>query len=511
MVFASFLFPHHFAIILILCIFALSNGLGTLYLQYLMKLRTSLSLFFAVICSLAQVYGQTLSPLGAPMTRSELYNYQLPDSATLVIEDIEEFLTPDEDVTIDDLIEETDSVPVPTWPLSVDSLLNTMYVPTTPLPAYYFRPAVFDSFQLLDTLRLPSKNDISLFDPIYGWLATENYHHNLVGRAKQSFFVFVPDRVLYDEAHLPEPPHKFEAKVDPETAKIEIKELPVKQAPTKQMEVVFERRHWLRTFNSAVQFSQAYVSPNWYQGGNNNINVLVNLNYNVKLNSAFHKKLLFETSFAYKLGMNDAPSDSLRNYSISEDLFQFNMLAGYKASKFWYYSTNVSFKTQFLRNFKTNTRDLKGAFLSPGELNVGVGMTYNYTNPKKTFTLDASISPFSWNMKTCINHKMNETSYGIKPGHKTVSQYGSNAEGKLSWAICDNISLKSRLFVFTNYDYAYGDWENTLSFNINRYLSTQIYVHMRYDTSTSSDDDSWRKFQLKEILSFGFAYKFSSI
>ena len=65
------------------------------------------------------------------------------------------------------------------------------------------------------------------------------------------------------------------------------------------------------------------------------------------------------------------------------DLFQFNLLAGYKASKYWYYSTNVSFKTQFLHNYKANTRDLKGAFLSPGELNVGVGMTYNYANPKR--------------------------------------------------------------------------------------------------------------------------------
>ena len=82
----------------------------------------------------------------------------------------------------------------------------------------------------------------------------------------------------------------------------------------------------------------------------------------------------------------------------------------------------------------------------------------------------------------------------------------------MSWTICDNISLRSRLFVFTNYDYAYGDWENTLSFNINRFLSTQIYVHMRYDTSTPEcEDRDWHKFQLKEILSFGFAYKFSTI
>lgn len=398
-------------------------------------------------------------------------------------------------------------------PLPVDTLLSRTYVPTVPMPSYYFRPVVFDSYQLLDTMRMSDAGgNVSLTDSIYGWIATDYYHNNLLRRAKQSFIVNLPADVRFDEASLPEPPRKFEATVDPETAKIVIAELPLKEAPKKQMEATFGRRHWLRTFNSSVQFSQAYVSPNWYQGGNNNINVLVNLFYNVKLNPAFHKKLLFETTFQYKLGMNDAPNDSLRNYSISEDLFQFNMLAGYKASKYWYYSTNVSFKTQFMRNYKTNTRDLKGAFLSPGELNVGVGMTYNYANPKKTFTLDASISPFSWNMKTCINSRMDETSFGIKPGRKSVSQYGSNAEGKLFWAIADNISLRSRLFVFTNYDYAYGDWENTLSFTINRFLSTQIYVHMRYDTTTPKcDDEDWHKFQLKEILSFGFAYKFSSI
>ncbi|MDE6814162.1 MAG: DUF481 domain-containing protein, partial [Duncaniella sp.] len=116
------------------------------------------------------------------------------------------------------------------------------------------------------------------------------------------------------------------------------------------------------------------------------------------------------------------------------------------------------------------------------------------------------------NMKTCINHRMDETSYGIKPGRKTVSQYGSNAEAKLYWVLTDNINLRSRFFVFTNYESAYGDWENTLSFNINRFLSTQIYVHLRYDTNTPSNEDKdWHKLQLKEILSFGFAYKFSSI
>ena len=257
---------------------------------------------------------------------------------------------------------------------------------------------------------------------------------------------------------LPEPPKKFEANVDPKTAKIVIAEIIPEKAPEQKLEAQFYKRHWLKTFNGSVQFSQAYVSPNWYQGGNKNLNMLVNLLLQRQAQPRIPQKFLFETTFQYKLGMNDAPNDSLRNYSVSEDLFQFNMLVGYKASKRWYYSTNVSFKTQFLKNYKPNTHELKGAFMSPGELNVGVGMTYNYANPKKTFTLDASISPLSWNMKTCFNKHMNETSYGIEPGRHTVSEYGSSAEGKMTWQICDNISMRSRLFVFSDYSYAYGDW-----------------------------------------------------
>ena len=209
--------------------------------------------------------------------------------------------------------------------------------------------------------------------------------------------------------------------------------------------------------------------------------------------------------------MNNAPDDELHDYNISEDIFQWNMTAGYKADKHWYYSMNSQFKTQFLNNYKPNSNTLKAAFMSPGELNVGLGMTYNYANKNKTFTFDASISPLSYNLKTCTRGRMNEKSFGIEEGHKTVSEYGSNAEGKLTWKILENISLRSRLFVFSDYDYIQSDWENTIQFTVNRFLTTQIYVHMRYDsTSPDVEDTDWHKFQLKEILSFGFTYKFGN-
>lgn len=66
------------------------------------------------------------------------------------------------------------------------------------------------------------------------------------------------------------------------------------------------------------------------------------------------------------------------------------------------------------------------------------------------------------------------------------------------------------MFLFTNYDEFQGDWENTLNFAVNRFLSTQIYVHLRYDTASHQYDGHWRHWMLKEILSFGFRYAFST-
>ncbi|MDE5750213.1 MAG: DUF3078 domain-containing protein, partial [Duncaniella sp.] len=317
--------------------------------------------------------------------------------------------------------------------------------------------------------------------------------------------------ILYNEDDLPEPPKEFTAVIDPATASNVLKEVIKTDINVEGLEQNVKKRHWLRNFNGSLQFSQAYVSPNWYQGGNNNLNALLNLFYNVKLNPSYHPKWIFENTFQYKLGVNNAPDDKLRDYSISEDMLQWNMTLGYKSARRWYYSLSSQFKTQLLHNYKSNTRDLKAAFLSPGELNVGLGMTYSYQNPKKTFTFDASISPLSWNMKTCICDRMNVESYGIKQGHKVVNEIGSSAEGKLTWKLCDNISLRSRVFVFTDYDYIQSDWENTIMFDINRFLTTQIYVHARYDSSTKrvDPDSDWHKFQLKEILSFGVSYKFS--
>lgn len=331
----------------------------------------------------------------------------------------------------------------------------------------------------------------------------------------QDFMLRHPDLVPYNMATMPRPPKKYVIKIDPSSEKLTVTEL--EQAPRTATEnkaptLEIDRINWLHTFDASLQFSQAYVSPNWYQGGTKNLNLISSFIYNLKLNQHFYPKYLFDMTVQYKLGLNSAPDDSIRNYNVSEDLFQFNLTAGIKAANRWFYSGNVSFKTQLLNSYPSNSRQMKAAFLSPGELNVGLGMTYNLNNKRKTFSLNLSLSPLSWNMKTCINNRVDETLYGIKPGRNTTHEIGSSLEANLSWKIAYNIVYTSRLFAFTDYDYLQSDWEHTVDFAINRYLSTRLYVHLRYDTSTPRcEDPHWHKFQIKEILSFGFNYTFGSI
>ncbi len=390
-----------------------------------------------------------------------------------------------------------------------DTLLfdTIVAVDVEPLPATFFAPVIFDSYQYLDTAA-SRLNAIKATDNT--WAEREYQRSQLLMRTKQRYMIDNPEYVTYNLSQLPEPPKKYIATVDPTQSTITIEEVPVDKSKLKAEAPVEEikPRHWLHSFNGALQFSQAYISPNWYQGGDNNINMLSSLNYGVTLNQAFFPNLLFDASVQYKLGLTSAPSESIHDYLISQDLFLLSSKFGFKAINRWYYTFNMSLKTQLFKSYASDSKNLTAAFMAPGEINFGVGMTYSYNNAKKTRLFDASLSPLSYNLKTCLRSDMDETAFGIRNGRHTESKFGSSAEFKFNWKIAYNISYQSRLFVFSDYNYVQGDWENTLSLSVNKFLSTQLYVHLRYDSRTVPVRD-WEEWQLKEILSFGFSYNFS--
>lgn len=378
------------------------------------------------------------------------------------------------------------------------------------LPDYVFQPAIYDHYEFPDSFKIGDSEYSG--NEALRWIEEENALARRIAELRYRLFFNSPYSVKRNVAMMPDAPKKFHSVINPEDHTITIEE--IASAPVKDATVTpedYTRRHWVKNFAFSVQFSQAYVSPNWYQGGKRNLNVRGQLFYNVKLNPQFHPNLLFDNTFQYKVGINSAPDDSIHSYNISEDLFQANTTFGIKAHGNWYYSFTGQFKTQLLKSYKANDRRLVSSFMSPGELNAGIGMTYNKVNAKKTFSFDLSVAPISYNLKICTNDDIDVTQFDIKKGHHTKSSYGSTLDANLVWQIFSNITLRSRLFAFTDYDGVQADWENTIELRVNSFISTQIYTHLRFDDKTPYEKgDKWKKLQLKEVFSVGFSYQFKS-
>ena len=361
-----------------------------------------------------------------------------------------------------------------------------------------------DSIDIISPASLPA----DLQNPIPEWFRKSLRFQNQIHDAQFKMMVGNPGTVEYADWNLPLPPrlpdedYSFHGYL----SRLNLPEISTDEAILPEIEI--KHKNWLHYFNVALQVSQAYVSPNWYQGGNSYVAGLFNFTWNVELNTVYYPRLLFQSSLQYKLAVNSNPKGSLHKYNLSQDLFQYTLKTGLKAfNNHWFYSLNLLFQTQMFNTYPEDSELRSASFLSPGTLNIGLGMTY--TLEKSKINLSASISPLAYNLKTCIASDIDHLQFNIKQNRKTRSEIGSSAEANLTWKFSDNISWKSRLFLFTDYGYFLADWENTFNFQINKFLSTQIFLHPRFDSS-SENFDRWHHWMFHEILSFGISYTFAT-
>lgn len=376
--------------------------------------------------------------------------------------------------------------------------------------SYLLMPLVFDKQQSAAVSQEPGKQQPGLkVDDT--WIDRAQQRWGRTHDTRYRLMINKPELVPFNENVLPKPPKEVVVETSPADAELQVEP---RNLATEQFKPIDRREvkvhNWLHSFVGSLQGTQAYISNNWYQGGENNLNLLADVQWDCNLNQKLHPNWLFNNTLHYKLGVATAKGDTLRNYSINEDNFQFSSQVGYKAVKNWYYSATLFFKTQLLNSYVTNSKTLAASLLSSGELNLGLGMTYNYKDQEGYKTLTLSIAPLSYNMKICRDiERIDPTKFGIEAGHHFKHSFGSTVEMKFEWKITPSINWKTRLYAFTDYKYVQGDWENTLVFYVNSFLSTQIFTHLRYDKSRPWNQD-WRYWQFKEILSFGLTYKFAT-
>lgn len=377
-----------------------------------------------------------------------------------------------------------------------------------------FMPLVFEQQEVTPYEKLPFANDsvVSLtrdvndFVPLQNeWLLSAIRDADRVRAARNYAMVHCPSVVKYNRDNMPDVPMEYVLVSDPTKQTITIVEKPMEIMTDLQPKKVKVKR-WITEFTSAVQLSQVYVSDNWYQGGETNMSLMSDQRYSFKYND-LTGKLLFENFVQWKFNLTTSSTDSIHPVRISEDLFQFSSKFGYKAFGKWYYSASLLFKTQILNNYAVNSNDLNTQFLSPGEMNIGVGMSYthSYTKPVKlSHTL--TLSPLSYNLRFVGLHHIDPTKFGIESGHWARNEVGSSLDYRLTWDLRYNIRWTTHLNAFTNYEKSQFTWDNTIDFSLSSYFSTRVYFNLRYDDSVQRDE-KLGYFQIKELLSLGFSFK----
>ncbi len=400
---------------------------------------------------------------------------------------------------------------------TADFILNISELLSDTMPEYIvnplFLPLVFEKQEVTPYEKLEVEQwnnhrltyDVDTLLPRNDkWLSLATREAGRVEAARNYVIVNCPYLVKYNLDNLPEIPKQYMIVNDPTKQTITIVERPITPVTELQAKPVKIKR-WLFNFNSAIQFSMVYISDNWYQGGQSSLSLLSDQLLSLKYNDP-SGKVLFENALQWKVNLTTSEEDTVHKVRVGEDVLQLNSKFGYKAFSNWYYSASLQFKTQVLTNYASNSNDIQAEFLSPSELNVGLGLSYqhSYEKPVKlSHTL--TLSPLSYNLKFLALHHMDPTRFGIETGW-AKNEIGSSLDYTITWNLRYNIQWSSHLFAFTNYNTSLVEWTNTFDFAFSTYFSARVYVDVRYDDSVAPDP-RLGYFQIKNLLSLGFSYK----
>lgn len=267
--------------------------------------------------------------------------------------------------------------------------------------------------------------------------------------------------------------------------------------------------YWKKGGMASLSFSQTSLS-NWSGGGDNAISTNLQLNLFANYTKA---KNAWDNTLKLEYGLLKQGDAGTRK---SIDKIDFVTKYGHQASKKWYYSALLDFKTQFAKgyNYGKNEGDMDqkvSNFLAPAYILLSLGMDYK---PNETFS--AYLSPITGKTTIVNDDDLSDAgAFGVDKGDKIRNEFGALSKLTLKKTIAKNVDLKSTLDLFTAYD-TFGNidvnWDLMINMKVNEFLTASINTTLVYDDDVVYTDKEGNpkgvKVQFKEVLGIGLAYKF---
>lgn len=312
---------------------------------------------------------------------------------------------------------------------------------------------------------------------------------------------------------------------------VNLKVPPISFKKVATLETGFERfrvpSFWEKENSFGLNVSEvAFV--NWNAGGDNAISGLGFLKLARKYKFS---NFQWDNNIELRYGLNAQEGRKLRK---TEDVIRFSSNLGYKKDTIsnWFYSIQLNFNSQFSNGYKYPDRETPiSRFMAPGYLLFGAGTSFItkdqkfnlYLSPltqKSTFVLDQRLADRgAFGVKEA---EMDANGNVISPGENHLLEIGILITNNINYPIAENIQLKSRINLYTDYLASFGnvdiDWELNLNMKVNKYITANLGTQMIYDDDILFDiveDDNGNiinpgepKIQFKQLLGVGVLYTF---
>ena len=271
---------------------------------------------------------------------------------------------------------------------------------------------------------------------------------------------------------------------------------------------------WKKGIDLSLQATQNYATPNWHNGGTNNLSVLGGVN--AWFNYAGDEGLAWDNKVELKYGVTTTFTEDLagRLFHLTDDKTYFETKLGYALGKGWNLAWSGDVNFTLFENYKIDTDELVSAVVSPVTFNTAIGFDYKYSNAEKKLDLSVMIAPYAFKLIYVDDVRDDyaiSKHVGIYNEELGITQlktyaYGSSFKVNYRQEFNEYITLSSVLSFYTDYKGIEIDWEIVGDFKLYKWLTARVSLNPRYDTTIG---EGWgEKIQFKEFVSLGLAYRF---